>query len=91
MLWLPSGAQTKTIVQDVLFETDETQSMWGVSNFQINRRDELGESFRVDESFNTGNSMIVNIEGYRFGASIAAAAMVDIGPVVFEISGFSFG
>lgn len=89
--WLPSNAQVKTIVQDVLFETEDPQSMWGVTNFQINRRAELGESFRVDEGFNTGNSLIVNIEGYRFGASIAAEAMVDIGPVVFEISGFNLG
>lgn len=88
---IPAQAQTKTVVHEVVFETD-SQSMWGEGdNFSINRTTNLFDRFEEDFSFDTRSGSIFSVAGFKFGAGVWGRFAFGIGPLAFKVEGFEGG
>lgn len=84
-------AQSKTVVHDVVFETD-SQSMWGAGNgFSINRTINLFDRFESSYPFDTRPGSIFSVAGFKFGAGIWGRFAFGVGPLAFKVSGFEGG
>ncbi len=84
-------AQSKTVVHDVVFETD-SQSMWGPGDgFSINRTTNLFDRFESSYPFDTRPGSIFSVAGFKFGAGIWGRFAFGIGPLAFKVSGFEGG
>ena len=88
---ISAHAQNKTVVHEVVFETD-SQSMWGAGNgFSINRTTNLFDRFESAYPFDTRPGSIFSVAGFKFGAGIWGRFAFGIGPLAFKVQGFEGG
>lgn len=87
----PLHAQNKTVVHEVVFETD-SQSMWGEGNNNgINRTTNLFDRFEEEFAFDTRSGSIFSVAGFKFGAGVWGRFAFGLGPLAFKVEGFEGG